>query len=325
MKIQRREFLAGSIVGMGEVLLDSPLGAAEKRSPKYFNPYEIVPLGKTGIKVSRVGIGTGMRGWERQSDHTRMGKEKFEALLRTSYERGIRLFDLADLYGSHPYLIPALRKIPRKNYTIVSKIWFHRRGLPEKERPSPDVVVQRFLKELKTDYIDILLLHCVMSEKWPRELEDQMRVLEDLKKKGIIRAHGISCHSLPALEAATKVPWVDSVHARINPYATKMDAPPAKVVPVLQKLHKQGKGIIGIKIIGEGQFGKHPEKRDLSIDYVLNLGCVDTMVVGFEKINEIDDFAMRICKTPRRSSPPPLPIPDHAWHEDNSTLGLRIT
>jgi len=328
MKIKRREFLAGTLAGMGGMILPHHLKAAPEAAeadPKFHNPYEITTLGKTKIKLSRVGIGTGMRGGNRQSNHTRMGKEKLEKLLRTAYERGIRWFDLADLYGTHPYLIPALKKIPRKNFAIVSKIWFRRGGIPEAQRPNADIVVARFLKELKTDHLDLVLLHCVTSEKWPKELEKQMNILAALKKKGLIRAHGVSCHSLPALKAAADCPWVDSVHARFNPYATKMDAPPAQVIPVLQKMHKAGKGVIGMKIVGEGLFGNAPDKKDLSIDFAFNLGCIDAMTVGFEKIAQIDDFAARVRKTPRRKAPPPLPNKDLAWFEDTSSLNRFIT
>jgi aryl-alcohol dehydrogenase-like predicted oxidoreductase len=258
-----------------------------------------VPLGKTKIKVSRVGFGTGMRGGNRQSNQTRLGKEKFEALLRTSYERGVRLFDLADLYGTHPYVAGALRKMPRKDYVISTKIWWRRGGIPESARPDPDVVVERFLDELDTDYIDLILLHCVDRPKWPDEMGEQMNILAKLKKKGIVRAHGISCHSLPALQAAADEPWVDSVHVRINAYGKNMDGPVAKVEPVVKKLHQAGKAVIGMKLIGEGAFRNSDEKRDSSIRYVLGLGCVDAMVVGFEKVEEIDDFAARVCKVPR--------------------------
>src|SRR4029434_6222118 len=113
-------------------------------------------------------------------------------------------------------MLPALKGIPRADYGIITKIWFRDGGIPEKERPDADVVVNRFLKELGTDYIDLLLLHCVTSAKWPTELSRQMEILDKFKQKGIIRAHGVSCHSVEALEAAAAEPWVDSVHARIN-------------------------------------------------------------------------------------------------------------
>ncbi len=300
MAMKRREFLARSIAGVGGVFLGSgTLGAASRKSTKH-DPYELVPLGKTKIKVSRVGLGTGMRGSRRESNHTRMGKEKFNALAMGCYERGVRLFDVADLYGTHPFLAGALKNMRREDYVIASKIWFRSGGIPEPERPSPDVVVERFLKELKTDYIDLILFHCVTSSKWPEELGDQMEILAKLKKKGLVRAHGLSCHSVAALERCVKEPWVDSVHARINPYAVSMDVKTVEEVPkvgaVLKAIRRQGKAVIGMKIIGEGRFGNNPEKRDESIKYALESGCVDAMVVGFEKIEEVNDFAMRARK-----------------------------
>jgi len=302
MKMRRREFLARSIVGVGGVLLGSRLSLAQERKGAVYDPYELVPLGKTKIKVTRVGLGTGMRGGGRQSNHTRMGKERFEALAKGCYERGIRLFDAADLYGTHPFLADALKKMPRKDYAIVSKIWWQGGGIPEKERPDAEVVVQRFLKELNTDYVDLVLLHCVSSASWPEKAGTYVDSLAKLKKKGMIRAHGVSCHGLEALQACIKEPWVDSLHARINPYAVQMDVKSVeevpKVVEVLKALREQGKAVIGMKLVGEGRFAQNIEKRDESVRYVLSAGCVDAMVVGFEKVEEIDDFAASVRKVP---------------------------
>lgn len=297
MEMKRREFLARSIAGVGGLILGSECIGDDNQKSTVYNPYDVVQLGKTGIKVSRVGLGTGMRGSFRQSNHTRMGKERFDKLALGCYERGIRLFDTADLYGTHPFLAGALKKMRRKDYAIVSKIWFRRMGLPEGERPSPDIVVERFLKELKTDYIDMILLHCVTSDKWPDELNEQMNTLEKLKKKGIIRAHGVSCHSLAALEACIREPWVDSVHARLNPYAVSMDVRTIEDIPkvesVVKAIRKQGKAVIGMKIIGEGKFRNSDERRDTSIKYAFESGCMDAMVVGFEKMEEVEDFEAR--------------------------------
>jgi aryl-alcohol dehydrogenase-like predicted oxidoreductase len=299
MKIHRREFVKRSALGLGGLLAGMPLAKALESKPAFFDPYETVSLGQTKIKMSRFCNGTGMSGNMRQSNHTRMGKEKLEALLHGGYERGIRTFDLADLYGTHPYLLPALKEIPRDKITIITKVWPHPGSLPENERPPVDVTVYRFLKEIGTDYLDLVLLHCATSPKWTDEWRAQMDGLAKLKEKGVIRAHGVSCHSVAALEAAAAEPWVDSVHARINPYGIKMDDKPEKVVPILKKLHAAGKGVVGMKIIGEGQLRNDPEKRDESARFVLGLGCVDVLNIGFEKIEEIDDFASRVRKVER--------------------------
>src|SRR5437763_12230188 len=120
MKIKRREFFKRPALGLSSMVVGTQLSSGAEAKSKFFDPYETVPLGKTKLKVSRFCLGTGMRGGGRQSNHTRMGKEKLQALFRGAYERGVRLFDLADLYGTHPYLIPALKGIPRDQYQIVS-------------------------------------------------------------------------------------------------------------------------------------------------------------------------------------------------------------
>jgi aryl-alcohol dehydrogenase-like predicted oxidoreductase len=295
MNIKRREFLKQSALGVSGLLAGARFAVAESK-PACFEPYERVSLGQTRLKVSRVCMGTGVKGGNRQSNATRMGKEKFEVLLNEAYDRGVRMFDLADLYGTHPFLMPALKTIPRDQYAIVSKIWFHSGGIPERERPDADVVINRFLKEIGTDYLDLVLLHCVESGKWPEELRQQMDIMAKLKDKGVIRAHGVSCHSLAALEAAAAEPWVDSVHARINPYAMSMDGPADQIAPALKKLHAAGKGVVGMKIIGEGRLRNDEVRRQESIRYVLSLGCVDVLNVGFEKTEEMDDLAARVRK-----------------------------
>jgi aryl-alcohol dehydrogenase-like predicted oxidoreductase len=292
--MDRRQFLTLTLAGAGGVLLGRPGLAAEKAQAAPPNPYELVPLGKTGIRPSRIGFGTGMRGGNRQSNQTRLGKDVFERLLRGAYDRGVRLFDMADMYGTHPFVAEALKGLPRDQYVLSTKMWVRKGSLPEPERPDANVVVDRFRKELGTDYIDLVMIHCMTSATWPEEQKRQMDILDDLKSKKIIRAHGVSVHSLEALKACA-TPWCDSVHTRLNAYGDKMDAPPAQVAPVLADLHKAGKGVIAMKLIGEGAFSNDPEKRSESVRYVLGLGSANAMVVGFEKIEEIDDFAARVA------------------------------
>jgi len=295
MKLSRRQFLTSTLVLTGGALL-GPRFTAPALAAAPPNPFELVPLGKTGLKVTRIGIGTGMHGGNRQSDHTRMGKAAFEALIKEAWERGVRLFDVADIYGTQPFLAAALKGLPRDQYAIVTKVWTGKGGLPEPERPDADVVIDRFRKELQTDYIDVVQIHCQTAPDWTDKQKKQMDILETLKSKKIIRAHGASFHSLPALETAAASPWVDVVHVRINAYGDKMDAKPELVAPVLDKLHAAGKGVIGMKLVGEGTFSASPEKIDKSIQYVLGLGTVDAAVVGFLKIPEIADFGDRVAK-----------------------------
>jgi len=153
MKMDRRKFLTSTLAGAGGMILGCAGADAKRPDGGPPGPFEIVPLGKTGLKPSRVGFGTGMRGGGRNSDQTRLGREKFEGLLRAAYARGVRLFDMADMYGTHPYVGRALKKMPRDSYVLVSKIWVRRGGLPERERLGADVLLDRFRRELATDYV----------------------------------------------------------------------------------------------------------------------------------------------------------------------------
>jgi aryl-alcohol dehydrogenase-like predicted oxidoreductase len=294
MKMDRRQFLVSTVAGAGGMLLGSSRFAAAKPAAAPPNPYQRVTLGKTGIKVTLIAFGTGTHGGVRETNQTRLGKEKLIALLKAGYERGIRFFDTADKYGSHEHVAAALKGIDRDQYVLNTKIWVHQGGLPETERPDADVLLDRFRKELKTDYLDIVLLHCQMSDKWPDEQKKQMDILENLKAKKVLRAHGVSCHTFGALKAAAENPWVDVLFARINAYGTAMDAPPQEVAPLLKKAHDAGKGLMAMKLVGDGNFENAPEKIDKSIQYVMGLGACDTLVVGFEKPEQIDDFAARV-------------------------------
>jgi aryl-alcohol dehydrogenase-like predicted oxidoreductase len=301
MKLHRRDFLQRAAVGVGGLLVGDVRSVHARPAAAHFDPFALVPLGRTPLKVSRVCLGTGMRGGNRESNHTRMGAARFEALIRESFDRGTRLFDLADLYGTHPFVFPALKGIARDRYNLATKIWWGPGGIPEPERPDANVVVARFLRELKTDHLDLVLLHCVTSGSWPVELRRQMDLLSTLKEKGDVRAVGVSCHSIAALEAAAAEPWVDSVHARINPYGMSMDGPPERVVPVLQKIHAVGKGVVGMKIIGEGRLRNDGERKDASVRYALTLGCVDVLNVGCESVAELDDLAARVRLVEQRT------------------------
>ena len=295
--MKRREFLGTALAGTATFLASERnirAEAAEERSEK--TAKDLVPLGKSGLMVSRIGFGTGMRGYFRRSNQTRMGVEKFHGLLRYAYEQGITYFDAADLYGTHPDILVALEGVDREKVTVVSKIWWREGGLPELERLSADVLVERFLRELKTDYIDLVHLHCVTDADWPEKLASQMDLLSKAKERGKIRAHGVSVHAIPALEVAAEHPWVDAVHTRINPYGVKMDGKPEEVVPILKKMHDNGKGVTGMKLIGEGEFGNDPAKKEESIRYVYNLGCVDTGIVGFEEKEQIDEVKVLVEK-----------------------------
>jgi len=293
-KFSRRQFVTTLSAGAGILALGNTLQAmpAPLSSGKV-NPFRKITLGNTGIRTTMLGMGTGFTGGNRSSNITRAGVA--ESLIRSAFEKGIRFFDCADSYGTHPFTAAALKGIPREDYTIGTKMWITRGGIPEPERPDADIVVDRFRKELNTDYLDFVQLHCMTSGAWTDEQKRYMDKLEDLKAKKIIRAHGVSVHSLAALEAAANSPWVDIIHVRINPFGASMDSKdPAQIVPIIEKMHKSGKGVIGMKLIGNGSYKDDSAKIDEALKFVMNLKTVDMIIVGFERPEQIDNYITRI-------------------------------
>jgi aryl-alcohol dehydrogenase-like predicted oxidoreductase len=296
--ISRRQFLSTVTAGTGTMILAGATPTLASPTRISSDPFQIIKLGKSGLKTSLIGIGTGSNGGKRQSNQTRIGKEKAESLFRYVYDKGIRFYDCADLYGTHPYVTNALKGLPREKFTLCTKIWERPGGIPESDRPDANIVVDRFRKELNTDYIDLVQLHCMVDADWTTSMKNQMDLLSDLKSKGIVRAHGVSVHSLEAMNAALASDWVDVIHVRINPYGIAMDTPePEEVVAVIHELHNSGKGVIGMKLVGNGNFRDDSDKIDNSLRFVLGLGSVNMMIVGFEDESQIDDYSKRVKTT----------------------------
>lgn len=292
--LNRRQFLGALSLGTAHLMFNNPLYGATGRFHS-LDPLQRVELGKTGIKPTLLGVGTGIVGGNRSSYLTRQDHAKSIALLRHAYDRGIRMFDNADTYGTHSLLAEAMKGMEREEIVLTSKIWTREGGIPEPERPDANVVVDRFRKELNTDYIDVVQLHCMVDAKWTDGERRQMDILEDLKARGVIRAHGTSVHSLEAMVAGVNDPWVDVLHARINPFGIAMDKPdPAEVVEVIHQMHSSGRGVIGMKLVGDGKLRDESEKIDQALRFVLGLGSVDMMIVGFETETQIDNYLDRM-------------------------------
>ncbi len=282
--MNRRQFLRKAGLASGALFTAPRVLQTSENVQKIPLPTDPIPFGRTGIQISRVGMGTGTVGYNKHSHQTRLGQETFTELVQHAYDRGITFFDLADQYGSHPFFAQAMKDagIPREKVVICTKIWLN---LNKDE--VPDGVLDRFRQELDTDYLDIVLLQCMMEEDWPEKLKPWLDYLEEAKQKKIIRAHGVSNHTLGALKAAVDSPWVDCILARINPQGKKMDGPPEVVVPMLKKAHASGKGVAGMKILAQGYIIL---RRKESLRFVLGLGCVDSLIIGFERKEEIDDI-----------------------------------
>jgi aryl-alcohol dehydrogenase-like predicted oxidoreductase len=298
--IDRRRFLeasAGAAAALTALKTSSAADSASSISAGDVPPPPMVKLGNTGIELSRLAQGTGVNGGNRQSDQTRAGFAELTALFCHAHDRGVKFFDLADLYGSHLYFREALREIPREEVRILTKIWWRYDGPEDGEATrDPDraeacrATIERFRHEINTDHLDVVLLHCCMAATWDDDLEVYRDVLSEAKEKQQIGAVGVSCHTLAALKTAAKCPWVEVILARINPKGASMDGSPEDVMPVLREARKNGKAIIGMKIFGEGKLSG---EREACMQFAQENGLLDAMTIGFHTPEQIDD-ALRL-------------------------------
>jgi aryl-alcohol dehydrogenase-like predicted oxidoreductase len=286
--MRRREFLIRSASAAGAVWLSSKSifkAIADQALPQKFSASDTVTLGGTGIKTSRLAMGTGTVGSGHHSHQTALGIQGLSDLLRNGYDHGLRFFDAADSYGSHPHVAEALKHVQRDKVTVLTKSW-------ARDADAMRADLDRFRKELGTDYLDVCLMHCVTEADWTERYRGAMDVLSEAKQKGIIRAHGCSCHTIQALRAAAKSPWVEIDFARINPVGAEMDADPATVVSVLKEMKSAGKAVVGMKILGQGALRN---RQDEGIKYALSLGLLDAFTIGAESKQEQEDLIRRIA------------------------------
>jgi predicted aldo/keto reductase-like oxidoreductase len=287
-RFTRREFLAGGATATAAaVLTPACVTLAGKRSAT-----DTVTLGKTGIKTSRLGIGLGSNSGNVQRN---LGQETFNRLVRYAFDRGIRYFDCAQSYKTFDWIADAVKDFPRDEIFLMSKIG----GNPEK----PMEIIERHLATYRTDRIDCILAHCAVTETWTEERARVIEALSLAKQQGKIRAHGVSCHALPALRVAAASDWVDVNLVRVNPQCVatdgetpKWDAPGTAIEPVLEQLkvmRKNGHGVIAMKLVGDGAF-KSPDDREKAMRFAMALPEIDAAVIGFKSPEEIDESIERM-------------------------------
>jgi predicted aldo/keto reductase-like oxidoreductase len=282
----RRSFLAA---GLGAAAL-SRLNA---QTPKRLAT-EWVTLGKSNVKVTRLAFGTGTHGGRVQRE---LGQEQFTRLVRHAYDRGIRFFETAESYHGLPEMLGiALKGLPRESYTLMTKY-----STPATGNPQPKIDL--FRQQLQSEYIDILLLHCLRPPTWESDYRSLQDGFSEAKSRKVILAHGASIHGLPALRTIPGNQWLDLTLMRINHNGTRMDTNDQRDVDVpgdvnevtahARKIHGQGMGVIGMKLCGEGRFTQASD-RDAAMKYVMNLDCVDAVTMGFKSTAEVDEAIERM-------------------------------
>jgi predicted aldo/keto reductase-like oxidoreductase len=289
--ITRRQFIEKTAAVAGGLLL-SPLVA---RAAGKKTAVDLVPLGKTGLKACRLSFGCGTSSGRVQQE---LGQDGFNRLIRYAYDQGITHIDIARSYRTHGMLGEAIKGLPREKLFIQTKMG----GSPD----DPVQEIDNYRKTYGIDYIDSLLVHCTIKPNWEEERKRVMDAMQEAKDKKIIRAHGVSCHSLPALKRAVELDWVDVHLVRVNPQGVMMDTPRsdawnaesnethvAAVMEQIKLMREKGRGIIGMKIMGEGRFTS-PEDREKSIRHAMQPGLLDCVTIGFKNTAEIDEAIQRI-------------------------------
>ncbi len=282
--MNRRDFFLRGSAAAGAIALDPfphPLFAGTAR--KYAS--DRIKLGPAGVPLSRLAMGTGTNGSGGSSNQTKkLGLAGVADLFKAGFDQGVTFWDSADQYGTHPHLKEALKGVAREKVTIMTKT----SASTEKEMKAE---LDRYRREIGADYIDIVLLHCMLDADWPERKKGAMAVLSEAREKGIIKTHGTSCHTLDALKTAARTPWVQVDLARINPAGVAMDADPKTVISVLRQMKAAGKGIIGMKIFGAG---KLRDKTDECLEFALGLDCVDGFTIGSENRAGLADVVKKI-------------------------------
>ena len=286
----RRDFLKTTA---GAAILTGAGGMVAAPSTKR-SATDWVTLGRSNVKVTRLAFGTGTFSGRVQRD---LGQEEFTRLVRHAYDRGIRFFETAESYHGMPEMLAtALKGIPRDSYRLMTKY-----STPASGDPAPKI--DQFRKQLGTEYIDILLLHCLRPPTWSSDYAQLQDGFSEAKNKKVILCHGASVHGLPALRTFPGNKWLDIAMIRMNHNGTKMDTEALRdieaqgnvdeVVAHTKQVHSQGMGVVSMKLCGEGRFTR-AEDRDRAMKFAMNLGCVDAVTIGFKNTGEIDEAIERM-------------------------------
>ena len=278
----RRNFLktglaAGVLAGTGSLPVRAARGSAT----------DWVTLGKSGVKVTRLALGTGTISGQVQRN---LGQEGFTRLVRYSYDHGIRFFETSETYGQmHEMLGVALKGIPRDTYRLMSKVTTRPNG-------DPQAKIDELRKLANTEYFDIMLMHYQHVATWPTDTVKWQDAIQEAKSKKAVLGYGASVHGLPALRQFPGNQWLEIAMIRMNHTGTRMDAEDynsgqgdvSEVVTHVKQVHQQGMGVISMKLAGEGSFTNRAD-RQAAMKFAFNNAGVDCVTVGYKSTAEVDE------------------------------------
>jgi aryl-alcohol dehydrogenase-like predicted oxidoreductase len=280
--VTRREFLqtglaAGTLAVSGSLPLLIQRGTAT----------DMVTLGRSGVKVTRLAFGTGTISGQVQRE---LGQDGFTRLVHHAYDRGIRFFETAESYGEmHRMLGIALKGIPRDSYQLMSKV-------TTRDGVDPRQKFDELRRLASTEYFDIMLLHWQHTATWPADTARWQDAILEMQSRKAVLSHGASVHGLPALRRVPSNDWLQIAMIRMNHTGKSMDAEDyetqgpgnvPEVVTRVQEVRKRGMGVISMKLAGEGTFDR--EGRRNAMRFAFRNAGIDCVTVGYKSPEEVDE------------------------------------
>ena len=231
------------------------------------------PLGKNGLFVFPLAFGT-LTISPMQRDFP---PEKGAELMLYAADRGINLFDTAQLYDTYEPLRLALKKRPDLIISTRSYAW---------DRPSAQEAFDDARRKLDIDVIPIFLMHEQEDMLTLKGHRDAFDFYLEQKAKGKIKAVGFSTHRVAAVDYAPRYPGVDIIHPLINRTGVGIsDGTRDDMAAAIARAHSAGIGIFAMKPLGGGHLLKNPAE---AFSYLNSLGCIDAVCCGMQSQDEID-------------------------------------
>lgn len=233
--------------------------------------------GRTGLRVSRLCFGTG----QFQESRFNLTPEQGAVLLQHAYLLGVTFFDLAIGYGTHPHMGLALREIPRASVVIQSKT-------DAKTAAEARTEIEQIIRELGSDYVDVLLLHGVSSAEDFAEREEALAELVRAKREGYVRFVGASTHIYTgsALASCVADPRIEVILALANKGGFGLvggDYPTH--LAMLRQARVAGKAVCGMKVLGEGNLADEAEEH---MRYCFTIPEIDAVDLGMASLAHVD-------------------------------------
>lgn len=231
-------------------------------------------LGKTGLIVSKLCFG-GLTVGPLQADLSPLEGGK---VIREAFDRGVNFIDTAELYGTYPHIREALKGFKRDKIVISTKSYAYSVETAEK-------ALKEAMDELKTDYIDLFMMHEQESEHTIRGHYEALEYYQKMKEKGYIKAIGLSTHHIAAVLGAQKYSQIEVVHPIVNKLGIGIqDGSIDQMIQALQDYRQDGRGVFAMKPLGGGHLIKD---YDAAFDFVKNLDVVDSFAIGMQSVDEV--------------------------------------